>query len=235
MKLEESTIMAFLLGELNPAEEQAVREAIAEDEHWQEVVRDYEKLLTGFREERVNRYAAEVTETPPPPPVPSTTSGPWPWLLLLVVMAAAGYFLWPAPTSPEELAHEYFLLPNDPTVAGQNTAIDSYQDGLTAFFRERNYEEAVAAFSLIQEDTTWGTRAQFYLGHANFMVNNYAASERFLEQSLNRTDDFSRFELSDLAWNVLMARLAQGQDIKEELAALPQRDGQQELLEKLSE
>ena len=66
MKLEESTITAYLLGELDPAETEAVREAIAADDHWQQVVRDYEKLLTGFREEKVNRYAAEVVETPPP-------------------------------------------------------------------------------------------------------------------------------------------------------------------------
>lgn len=237
MKTEEEKIVAYLLGELPVEEEAAVRDAINKDPQLQTAVADYQRLLTGFRQERVQRYANEVLEETPPDNSSHGNRKPWLWLILIGVIIVSGitWSLQFSSKTSEQLAQEYFILPADPTVAGQNNSRATYQEGINAFFRERDYFTAATAFARLQGDSLLGQRALFYLGHTRFLTQDYERAETLLSTSLSQGGDFSRFEQQDLAWNILMARLAQGENIRSDLQALPDREGKQSLLNQLPE
>lgn len=245
MNVSEEQVWAYLAGDLDDKTAQTVVEAIQKDRDLQQIAEDYRRLLGGFQHQRIKKYAAEAAEVidqlPEEPSKESTgtTSGKsrnrhlWWWLALLLAIILAGWWFTKSKSpDPAALAHTYFQLPMDPSVAG-GTAGNDFNEGLDAFFSRQDYASAIQLWEPIIEDSIYGTRAVYYLGHAYFLNMDYESALRALEQTSQTNPGLTRLEKQDLDWNILMTRLALGQDVRAAVQQLSSSTKRDDLLQQL--
>lgn len=236
MKISEEQVWAYLNGELDEETAKDVARAIAEDAALQQIADDYEVLLKGLRQKRTNAYAAEAMEVIETVDTPQKPSSRRSWWLIIAAAFLIGSIAWvvsrPAPPEPEDIAKEFFRLPADPSVAG-GTASDNFNAGLDAFFSAQDYDAAIQNWSTILSDSLYGNSASYYLGHAYFLHQEYDNAFDQLQNSVTQEALFSPAELADLRWNILITRLARGEDISAEVTTLPSSPEREALLEAL--
>lgn len=248
MNVTEEQIWAYLAGELDEDTSKIVADALQADEGLQQIANDYRRLLAGFQEQRIKKYAAEAMEvmseaegrTTKQAPAPTVDNSKRVWLWIAAAAATVllliGLFTFPffQPVSNQEVATTYFRLPADPSVAGSGTA-NNFYDGLDAFFAQKDYAQAITYWEPITQDSVFGLSAAYYLGHAYFLDGAYDKAQQQLETTLRTNNQLSPQEIQDLEWNILLARMAKGENIQSELEGLPSSPERDALLKQLRE
>lgn len=244
MNVSEEQVWAYLTGELDEATAQEVAEAIRSDKALQALVAQYEKLLQGFRSQRLQRYANEALEVldttskPMDEPVeqahpkqaPQKTFKWWHFLTLALGILIIWYALRPNTATRTDIASTYFRLPADPAIAGSTTA-NAFADGLEAFYTNKNYAVAINLWHPLRSDSLYGPSANFYLGHAYFMNGQYAEAQQQFKRILAVDSTLSLVEEQDVRWNLLLTDFVLGEKINKRLQELPSTPQRDELLE----
>ncbi|GJM35862.1 MAG: hypothetical protein DHS20C18_48630 [Saprospiraceae bacterium] len=228
--IDEDKIIAYVLDELDETERQVVAVAIEKDEQLQQIAEHYQKIKQGFRAKRVNNLAEQIAAyedalsptSPKPDEQPkkrkknTRRNGFTGFLILAVLGLVVAFFYGKSNYSNTALAQKYFLMPADPSVAGNQDAT-TFASGIEAFFNNQNYEQAASLFSSIADSSDYAIQAQYFTAHADFLNHNYEKALTEFTQLSGQKDNYPPDQQQRIEWNTMISRLAKG----EEISSLP--------------
>lgn len=224
--IDEAKILAYLSNELDEEEQQAVAAAIEQDATLQQIVEEHRQIQQGFRAKRVagltERIEAYESSLPAPEDAASRTkpangkpNGRW-WLtgfLVVSLLVMTGIFIYgKTQYSNVKIAQRHFLMPNDPSVAGNQEAT-TFLAGLEAFFNDQDYQRAGELFASIPRASSYAPPSWYFLAHTDFLRGEYTAARAgfaFLSEQLGR---YPSEQQRRIQWNAWISRLAAGEDI----------------------
>ena len=126
-----------------------------------------------------------------------------------------------AMTSPE-LAYEYYELP-EPRIRNANATVvypEGLESGLAAM-RQGNYTEAITALQSVPAEEDYYILAQFFLGHARYLTQDYPGAQSAFE--LVSTINDVRYQ-HEAQWFEALSCLAQNGDCKSRVEAIAADD-----------
>ncbi|MEM1328525.1 MAG: hypothetical protein AAGI23_21395 [Bacteroidota bacterium] len=137
----------------------------------------------------------------------------------VLVLIVSGLLLWNKQTnSPAALAEDYYLDADLPgTMSGGAVMEENFQAGLVDFAVKEDFETAKIAFQQIGDDSPRYTEAQYFLGHIAFQNEDFVAAENAYTNALAAENLPGYIDRNRVAWNLMLAQLANGKDIEEAL------------------
>lgn len=234
--ITEEQIQAYVFGELDAETAKVVADALARDEDLQSIAARYQRMYEGLRAMRIQDLEEDIAAfeatLPPPQPVPKpkpgkSNTGRW-FFFLLITIGVIFAVVFSSTPSDQQLAREYFQLPLDPRTAGStNSNGQTYQKALETFFDDQDYTNSQPAFAALSQDSIYGSSAQFFLPHADFLAEAYNLALTHF-QALDPAD-YPPGRQPYIAWNTLMTRLARGETIQIDPAEWPDNFRAEEL------
>lgn len=137
----------------------------------------------------------------------------------ILVLVAVGTF-WYANTtySTTALSATHYLTADIPGTMGGNDGVDAnLQEGLNAFWVKKDLAAAKTAFAKISTESKEYTEAQYFLGHIAFQEKNYSVAKEKYQQVLATNSLPNYINRDKLNWNLLLARLGNGENIAGDL------------------
>lgn len=139
----------------------------------------------------------------------------------VLVLVVAGFWYAQSNFSNEALSTNNYLVADIPgTMGGNNTADATFQEGLNAFWVQKDLATAKSIFEKIPSTNLDFISAQYFLGHIAFQEQDYPKAIQQYQQVLS-ANQLPNFINSDkLTWNLLLARLGAGENINTELTTI---------------
>ncbi len=140
----------------------------------------------------------------------------------VLVLITAGTF-WYANNnfSGAALSNNSYLTADIPgTMSGDNQQTADFQAGLSAFWVAKDLGKAESSFEKITAENLEYTEAQYFLGHIAFQKKDFAQAKSYYQTALKGDDLPSYINQEKLQWNLLLARLGNGEDIESDLDQL---------------
>jgi tetratricopeptide (TPR) repeat protein len=109
-------------------------------------------------------------------------------------------------------------LPGTLGVSDDQTAL--FQEGLNAYWTEKNYPKAAIAFSQITPESAEYVEAQYFLGHIAFKQKDFATAIQKYQLVLSNNQLAPYINRDKLTWSLLLARYANGENIQKDLATI---------------
>lgn len=137
----------------------------------------------------------------------------------VLVLVTAGTF-WYANNnfSPTALSATNYLTADIPGTMSGNTTIEAtLQEGLNAFWVDKNLATAKTAFAKISSGSPEFTEAQYFLGHIAFQEKEYPTAIEKYQTVINENPLPNYINRDKLAWNLLLARMGAGENIDTDL------------------
>ena len=131
---------------------------------------------------------------------------------ILVLLTAGSVFFGNSNYSNSALGENWYMNADTGGDKGSESSIDAaYNEGLNAFFKEKNYQKSIAAFSKVNAQSESYIDAQYYLAHANYATENYVAAIKYYNTILKATELPVYINRDKVRWNRLMAMLENNQ------------------------
>lgn len=227
--MQEEQLQAYVFGELSPEEAEAVARAIREDVALQQLETHYRAIYNGLRAERIAHLQAEVMAFDEEQQKQDlAASEKWDWgsrflmFLAFLTFLLGIYSFGKYHYSNGSLMDRYFILPNDPRVAGSETENQLYQKALEAFFDDQNYLAANYQFTqLTTAAPEYQFSAQFMQAHSLFLANKHPEANASFLYLLNQLEEYPRSQQNLIRWNAMLSELSQYKEIHPEKQTWP--------------
>ena len=230
--IDEDKIIAYILDELDETERQEVAAALEKDEQLRQTAEHYQKIKRSLRAKRVENLSEQIAayETTlsasanHPPDQQSSKSkkngrryGLFGLFFLIGLLFSICFFYGKSHYSNTALAQKYFLLPADPSVAGNQEA-SIFSSAVEAFFSEKDYPKAAALFTSIPAASDYAQPARYFAAHAQFLQGDYDQALTDFTALSNQKREYPPDQQQRIEWNEMISRLATGAPV----ASLPE-------------
>lgn len=219
--IEESTIQAYVFGDLDEMDAQRVAGAIEKTPELKTLANKYEAIRISLRRER----AATLTRQLSPPDSSGGTSGVvkkprsrgWLWVLALLIISVVAYFSWRYyHYQPVTIAQRHFQMPIDYSLAGSADGATQCEVASDNFFRGE-FAASRRVYLEGGEALPCQTTAKFLLPHTAFLLGDYVTAAEEFTNTIS-DDNLTQNRLMKAKWNALITDLAQGENIESRLS-----------------
>jgi TolA-binding protein len=126
----------------------------------------------------------------------------------VVILIGAFFFLIPSGQnlSGQQLAMEYYESPAFTLRSSDDQLVEANLSAGIQALNSQNYDEAIQVLEEISSENDYYIMARYYLGHANFLTNNYTEAGNNFSEVVNSGD--IRF-LENAEWYELLSCLGQ--------------------------
>jgi len=140
---------------------------------------------------------------------------------VLVLITAGTFFYANTNYSGTALSDSNYLTADIPgTMSGDNQQTANFQTGLNAFWVEKDLVSAKTNFEKITSENSEYPEAQYFLGHIAFQNKDFAQAKSNYQAALQADILPNYINREKLQWNLLLARLGNGEDIQADLDQL---------------
>lgn len=139
----------------------------------------------------------------------------------VLVLVVAGFWYAKSNFSTTALSTNNYLAADIPgTMGGNNTTNVTFQEGLNAFWVQKDLATAKTIFEKIPSTNLEFVEAQYFLGHIAFKEQDYPKAIQQYQQVLSANQLPNFINRDKLTWNLLLARLGTGENIDTELTTI---------------
>lgn len=211
-------IEAYLEQRLSSEEAEAFREELRRDPDLRQALLEHRlagRAIELARADAVRARLDRIRQESGPLPAPVSRLRPLRILAavasLLLLIVAGGFLYARLNFTDQALVDRYYQSATSSTVAGGSANADRFfEEGLYAFFREKDYEQAIESFGKVPANSEHYKASQYYLAHSEFRAGNYFSASLHFSFLLEARDLPAFIDRNELLWNFLLTRLAAG-------------------------
>ena len=216
-------IEAFLQGEMPPGEAKAFRKELADQPSLQEAFLRHrlanhavEMVQDAYLKEKLQEIRKEYGPLQKPEvavfslrKVMARAAA-----VLILVIAGAGIYA-QLNHSDEALIRQNYEQASSPTIAGEEEDADARMNkGLYLYYQDKNYAQALSAFSGIPSENKNYNSARYFIAHCQLKTKDFASAEQNFNSLISEGAIPAFAEQEEIEWNLLLAKL--GMDKEEE-------------------
>lgn len=208
-------IEAYLDKRLSPKEAQAFHKELQQDPELRRALLEHRlagRAIDLARTDAIRSRLESIREKAGVLPDPAARIRPLHLLAVaatvLVLVIAGGFLYSRLNFSNEALVDRYYQQATSSTVAGAAAGDELYEQGLLAFFRDKDYQQAIGLFAKVPLNSDYYLAAQYYLAHSEFRSADYSAATRHFAFLLEAGDLPVFIDRNEVIWNLLLTRLA---------------------------